>query len=80
MPAFIILLFMAIIGGVCAFDIGGIASEAHERSSGATSWGRSLKERGLYPNFFRVVGWVFFIVGSLFCLLDFLAASARFFS
>jgi len=65
MEGFLIGFALAVIGFFLAFDIHGMASSFYENNTGFTPWGRKLKESGgVRPNPVRIVGWVFFIVGT----------------
>ena len=62
------LVFATVIGGIMAFDIRGIATRQHKNNSEFTPWGKAL-HTSQWPNPYRIVGWIFFLVGSFMLLL-----------
>jgi hypothetical protein len=67
----LISLGMTAVGAFFAFDLGGISSKSHANNSNFTPWGRRLRESGwVFPNPYKVVGWIFFVPGVALLLLD----------
>ncbi len=70
MGIYIGTVFMVVMGAFLAFDIGGFASDAWEKRTRATPWGRKIKESGRRPpNPSRLVGWIFLIAGTFMATL-----------